>query len=120
MKILEKYFIMMLAVVGFLSPAFAQHRDNRSSGDQNRSSNSRQTFSSPRQDNSFSSRQINSSPRQGNAFVDRQTNSSPRSGNSFIGRQDLQTPSIQPRQRIQLDNRGSGNSSPSNFFRTRV
>ena len=119
MKILKKYFIMLLAAVGFLTPVFAQHRDNRGFGDQNRNSNSRQTFSSPRQGNAFVDRQTNSSPRSGNSFINRQTNSTPRPGNSFIGRQDLQTPSIQPRQRIQLYNRGGGNTSPSNF-RTRV
>ena len=61
MKILQKYFTLLIVAVGFLSSAFAQHRDNRGGGNQSRGS-SRQNYSSPGQNNSFSGRQYRQSP----------------------------------------------------------
>jgi hypothetical protein len=70
MKIQVKYLVLLLATIGFLSPAFAQRGDHRGGGgggNQGRSSNSsnsgRPTYSAPsRQSNSsFGNRQYNQS-----------------------------------------------------------
>lgn len=105
MKILYKSFAIVLLAMGSISPAFAQHRDNRTIGEQSRTS-------------SNSSRQSNSSPRQDNSFSNRQNNSSPRQNNSFVNRQDRQTPSNQPRQSFQGLNRGNnrGNNNNNNGY----
>lgn len=101
MKSTNNRIILLIVAVGFLSPAFAQHNNDRNGGNQNGNSNTRPTSSS-RQNNSQVSRQLHT-PRQGNE-------PSVRPNNNHVNRPpDRQTTFSQPRQNGQNVNSGERN-----------